>query len=390
MKRLLISVALILLSLNINAAISQSGITNLKQLNGNQITELISGNTLTGYISDGQFQGEIVVIYGANGSLAMLFVPDDKLFYGTWQVQNNKNCTKGINVSNFTCYYWFTGIKDGGKNAYVKRNGQIIFQFHKVESANNQKAEDTRDEVAAAIVKKKKVADAQKKRNAEIVESMKKEAEEAEAAGYSSYSEMQAEEKRKKEQERNRKKEQERKKKIEEKKKLENQARINSKNNPGFRDLKPGMLLEDYYKNCVPLYVSPNKCYGIQNIKFSRDIKKIDGVEIITTLYLDMGPISGEDDGSSNLYLDMVKNFNAKYSPDYSFSERDKEVFNAAQKKELLAVYSNGQVVLKISRKTGENTFLEKLWLDIEYRDVENGKRFLEKNKPVKASINDF
>ena len=168
------------------------------------------------------------------------------------------------------------------------------------------------------------------------------------------------------------------------------QVRKDSQDNPGFRDLKPGMPLEDYYKNCVSLNVSQNKCYGIQNIKFSRDIKKIDGVEIITTLYLDMGPISGEDDGSSNLYLDMVKNFNAKYSPDYSFSERDKEVFNAAQKKELLAVYSNGQVVLKISRKTGENTFLEKLWLDIEYRDVKTGKRFLEKNRPVKASLNDF
>ena len=180
------------------------------------------------------------------------------------------------------------------------------------------------------------------------------------------------------------------KKDIEERNKKINFARENSKNNPGFRDLKPGMPLEDYYKNCVSLNVSQNKCYGIQNIKFSRDIKKIDGVEIITTLYLDMGPISGEDDGSSNLYLDMVKNFNAKYSPDYSFSERDKEVFNAAQKKELLAVYSNGQVVLKISRKTGENTFLEKLWLDIEYRDVKTGKRFLEKNRPVKASLNDF
>ena len=144
MKRLLISVALILLSLNINAAISQSGITNLKQLNGNQITELISGNTLTGYISEGQFQGKIAVTYGENGSLVMFYVPDDKLYYGKWKVAylasgGEGNCTKGFDVPSYTCYYWFTGIKDGSKYAYVKRNGQIIFQFHKVESANNQK-----------------------------------------------------------------------------------------------------------------------------------------------------------------------------------------------------------------------------------------------------------
>ena len=52
MKKLLISVTLLFLSLNINAAISQSGITDLKQLNGNQLKELISGNKLTGFISE--------------------------------------------------------------------------------------------------------------------------------------------------------------------------------------------------------------------------------------------------------------------------------------------------------------------------------------------------
>ena len=198
MKKLLISVALIFLSLNINAAISQSGITDLKQLNGKQITELISGNTLTGYISDGQFQGDIVAIYERDivakyekkGSFAILYVPEDKLYYGSWKVRQldraEGNCTKGFNVPSYTCYYWFTGIKDGVKYAYVKRNGQIIFQFHKVRTSENQK-------VKISSNKKKKVTDAQKKRNAEIVESMQKEAEEA---GYSSYSEMQAEEKR--------------------------------------------------------------------------------------------------------------------------------------------------------------------------------------------------
>jgi len=168
------------------------------------------------------------------------------------------------------------------------------------------------------------------------------------------------------------------------------QARENSKNNPGFRDLKPGIPLEDYYKNCVPLYVYPNKCYGIKNIEFNRDTNLENGVKLITALYLDMGPITGNDTNSNNLYQDMVTKFNDKYNYEYGFSERDLEVFNAKQKKELLKVYSNGQVVIKISRKTGENTFLEQPWLDIEYRDVKTGKRFLEKNRPVEASLNDF
>ena len=41
---------LFLLSFNINAEISQSGITGLKQLDDNGIIQLISGNQLTGFI----------------------------------------------------------------------------------------------------------------------------------------------------------------------------------------------------------------------------------------------------------------------------------------------------------------------------------------------------
>jgi len=52
MKRLLFYVALIFPSLNINATISQSVITNLKQLDKNRIIDLVNGNQLTGFISD--------------------------------------------------------------------------------------------------------------------------------------------------------------------------------------------------------------------------------------------------------------------------------------------------------------------------------------------------
>ena len=66
MKKLLISFILIFLSFCINAAISQSGITNLKQLDDKGIIELINGNQLTGYISDGPFQGPIVQTFYKN------------------------------------------------------------------------------------------------------------------------------------------------------------------------------------------------------------------------------------------------------------------------------------------------------------------------------------
>ena len=69
---------------------------------------------------------------------------------------------------------------------------------------------------------------------------------------------------------------------------------------------------------------------------------------------------------------------------DYKYSERDRQLFNKHEKDDLLVVYSNGQVALRISRKS------RNLWLYIEYRDVESGKQFLEKNRPVTATLDDF
>ena len=73
MKKLLFTIGLIFLSLNINAEISQSGITNLKQLDSNGIIELISGNQLTGFISDGPFQGPVVQTFFKNGKYETIF-----------------------------------------------------------------------------------------------------------------------------------------------------------------------------------------------------------------------------------------------------------------------------------------------------------------------------
>ena len=80
----------------------------------------------------------------------------------------------------------------------------------------------------------------------------------------------------------------------------------------------------------------------------------------------------------------MKRNFDAKYVLDYEYSERDRQLFNEGEKEHLLGVYSNGQVALRINRNKRD------LWLYIEYRDVESGKQFLEKNRPVTATSDDF
>jgi hypothetical protein len=116
------------LSFNINAEISQSGITGLKQLDSNGINELISGNQLTGLISDGPFQGPITHSFYKNGKYETIF--DDKIFNGIWKVENKRLCSKKNTASNFNCVYWYTGSKDGATYAYIIAQGKIFQQFH--------------------------------------------------------------------------------------------------------------------------------------------------------------------------------------------------------------------------------------------------------------------
>ena len=85
----------------------------------------------------------------------------------------------------------------------------------------------------------------------------------------------------------------------------------------------------------------------------------------------------------------MKKNFDTKYSLDYEYLERDRQLFNEGEKTELLGVYSNGQVALKITQKK-QDSYSKVLWLYIEYRDVASAKKFLKKNRPIRATLDDF
>ena len=180
--------------------------------------------------------------------------------------------------------------------------------------------------------------------------------------------------------------------------------RKNAKNNPGFRDLRPGMPLEDYKRICPRV-----RCYGIKDIIFSVETFKANAflttnnepdIEVVSKLVLDMGPIASDGlfldivndliESDSNIYRKMKRTMDTKYALDFEFSERDRQLFNENEKKELLVAYSNGQVVLKINRRKKENSYSEDLWLYIEYRNIDSGKLFLNRNRPVEANLNDF
>ena len=178
--------------------------------------------------------------------------------------------------------------------------------------------------------------------------------------------------------------------------------------NPGFRDLKPGRdMTPDIVGKICPLLTRGGKpfhpryvsCYGINNIKF-----KVSGRMFVRTLFLDMGPIVASDgsffatlnnlavssEDEPNIYLKMKKNFDDKYILDYEYSERDRQLFNEGEKDDLLHVYSNGQVALRINYNKNDNSYSNRLWLYIEYRDKDLAKSFLEENRPITATLDDF
>ena len=181
-------------------------------------------------------------------------------------------------------------------------------------------------------------------------------------------------------------------KKVEEKRiKEAEQRKLSLKDYPGFKDLKPGLTYEDVLKICSLRKNTWVKCYGIDNIKFKGDYQS----NLLKQLSLDMGPIVETGgylgifgEGDSNIFIKMKNTFDKKYTLDYGYSERDRQLFNESEKDRLLHVYSKGQVVLEINRK--EKDYSNDLWLYVHYFDSTSAKSVLERNKPIRASDDDF
>ena len=140
MKKLFVYVLLMSLSLSINAAISESGITNLKQLDKNGIIDLVNGNQLKGFISDGPFEGPITQTYFKDGTYETAY--EKNTYKGNWiaegesysSVDDKKMCIKNFKDPKWSCFHWYTGIKDGGTYAFIVAFGKIFHQYHEVKS----------------------------------------------------------------------------------------------------------------------------------------------------------------------------------------------------------------------------------------------------------------
>ena len=126
-------------------------------------------------------------------------------------------------------------------------------------------------------------------------------------------------------------------------------------------------------------------------------MNKEGSLNLLTMLTIDLGPVvsggffsgitsEGADDG--DIFNGMRNTLNKKYTIDFEFSERDRELFNEREKSNLLVVYQRGKVVLRIWRKKEE--YSSKIRLHLEYREPKSGADFIEANKPNKAFASDF
>ena len=367
------------------------------------------------------------VVCSSDVDLKSYFVDNLKTYY----VENMVTISYDLSNSVLEKVTLLNTIKDENNFVYNSEVYQEILTFMSVNNILNTEeiaevkamVADVKRTADAIKVEEKRIAKEKRKAEEEIAKAKKKAEEKiAKEAGFNSYAEMQVEEKRKAEEEKRvakeKRKAEEEKRVAKEKRKLQEGQEIEPKRinqiiqewklraetNPGFRDLKPGALYKVFSEHC-----KGNKCYGLQNIKFSAESyrefsssigRSKEGVSLIRNLILDMGPIVASDgsftsflndlSGESNIYMKMKQNLDAKYALDYEYSERDRQLFNEQEKDDLLGVYSNGQVAIRINRKERENSYPKDLWLYIEYRDVKSGKQFLEKNRPVIATLNDF
>ena len=452
MRKIIFTIVLFFVALNSNAAISQSGITNLKQLDKNGIIDLVNGNQLKGFISDGPFEGPITQTYFKDGTYETVY--ENNTYKGKWRaegesyssVDDKKMCTKNNNASQWSCFHWYTGIKDGGTFAYVVAQGKIFHQYHEVISIDqaNQKKKNVKKEVKDKLISEKKDKEKLEKKDTpinkdsaygkqlketvdylikSISDRLAKHSKYFEDKDSNKYKvefdelfstiknntdpsslalnkykeslvnlnrltkvEVVAEEKRIAEEKKAAEK------KVEEKKKELEQRILFIKNYPGFRNLKPGLHYDELKEFCDLRKYYWVKCYGIDNIKFKAYYSDND---LLERLSLDMGPIVntegflsviGEND--SNIFIKMRKTMGKNYSRDYGYSERDRQLFNEYEKSRLYEVYSKGQVVLEISRK--EKDWSSDLWLYIHYLDPSKAETFLNENRPVRASDDDF
>ena len=278
---------------------------------------------------------------------------------------------------------WVSGEKYATREAKLKAERRIKL---KEEFKAKLKAEREAKLKAEEELKKQKEDALVKQRTLELENELKAERE----------AKLQAEREAKMKPERRAQLEAERRAQLE----AEREAKLRAeeiKNNPGFRNIKPGMT-EEKIKNEAECNIKFrwSICYNIDNLKFYGNYSD----KYLEELYIDLGPlvetyslsntfaeILGEE--PSNIYEKTLQSLNKKYTMEYSYNERERQLFNENMIDQLLVVFNEGQVALKILRKKIDD-YNSSLWLFVEYRGSKSSKLFLEANRPTRETSDDF
>ena len=138
MKKLLVSFALIFLSLSTNALISDDGFNNFKVINWDKdnLSKYINNRRLTGFISGSlmrddsdDLKGPIVTYFNKNGEYGYIF--NDSIHKGTWKVRGrNEFCMKDINAYFSTCHYFYTANNNAETNLFFGSSGEWIIRYN--------------------------------------------------------------------------------------------------------------------------------------------------------------------------------------------------------------------------------------------------------------------
>jgi len=176
------------------------------------------------------------------------------------------------------------------------------------------------------------------------------------------------------------------------------------RSNYGFRDIKPGMRVDEVMKSKASCnlatglhFEDSTTCYGLDNIKFISDAWA--ETSTINILGLDLGVLDSydwasyifadTDPESGNIYTSMRKNLDEKYSLEYEFTERDLDFFNNDERDVLRVVYEKGQITLQVERVKVDE-YSKDIRLRLYYQTPAYGEKFYTKHKPKKASASDF
>ena len=106
-----------------------------------------------------------------------------------------------------------------------------------------------------------------------------------------------------------------------------------------------------------------------------------------------MGPITDSwvlfsNDPNDGDILNTTRRALNKYEVDYEYSKRDLELYEEGEKDKLQIVYEGGKVALVIEKIKKGYGYENRLFVD--YREPHVAINYLEKNKPQRASTDDF